>query len=121
MKAKIMSMMTFLVLGLILSVGSVVVTTLLDHTLHSADDVRTKIGARVLAVVPEGHGRRGIRRAAKPARAAKKPKETEGRDAATGQRRQRAGATRHGAAIVRSSGAGHRHRAPGSASPTPVP
>ena len=59
----IMSFATFLILGLILTVGAVVVATVLNHTILSAADVKERLGVRLLAVVPEGSG--GATRVAK--------------------------------------------------------
>jgi uncharacterized protein involved in exopolysaccharide biosynthesis len=55
MKKMIFSFGTFLVLGLILTVGAVVVATVLNHTFLTAADVKDRLaGMRLLAVLPDG-------------------------------------------------------------------
>ncbi len=66
LKTMIMSFATFLILGFILTIGALVVATVLNHTILSAADVKERLGVRLLAVVPEGSG--------KPVRPAKAPK-----------------------------------------------
>jgi uncharacterized protein involved in exopolysaccharide biosynthesis len=53
-KKMIASFGTFLALGILLSVGAVVLATVLNHTLLTAADVKERLGVRVLAVVPAG-------------------------------------------------------------------
>jgi hypothetical protein len=74
MKKMIMSFGTFVVLGLILTLGALVLATLLNHTILSPLDVTDRLGGvRLLAVLPEGSGR--AMRAAKASKAkAPKPK-----------------------------------------------
>jgi hypothetical protein len=75
MKTMIMSFATFLILGLMLTIGAVVVATVLNHTILSAADVQERLGIRLLAVVPEGGG--GTMRIAKAPKmkTAKAPKD----------------------------------------------
>jgi uncharacterized protein involved in exopolysaccharide biosynthesis len=53
LKKSILTFATFLILGLLLSGGAVVLATVLDHSLRSADDVEQRLGMRTLAVVPD--------------------------------------------------------------------
>src|SRR5436305_7818335 len=69
MKKMVFSLATFLVLGLMLSIGAVVAGTAFDHSLLSANDVKNRLGVRVLAVVPDAGARRWRRN-----RPAKEPK-----------------------------------------------
>jgi uncharacterized protein involved in exopolysaccharide biosynthesis len=81
LKSMVFSFATFLVLGILLTVGAVVIATVLNHTLLSGDDVKERLGVRLLAVVPEGSGKpvrppKTVKvKAPKPAKAPKTPKE----------------------------------------------
>ena len=48
-----MAFVTFLALGLLLSLGAVIVCTSLDHTLRTPADIRERLGWRVPAVIPD--------------------------------------------------------------------
>jgi hypothetical protein len=83
MKKMIFSFATFLVLGLILTIGAVTLATVLNRTFLSAADVKDRLAnVRLLAVVPEGSlALAGAPRAAKakapktkPPKAPKEPK-----------------------------------------------
>jgi capsular polysaccharide biosynthesis protein len=69
MKAKVQGLATFIFLGVLLMVGAVVLGTLVDHSIQTANDVKEKLGVRVLGVVPDGASRRNARRAARTAKA----------------------------------------------------
>jgi uncharacterized protein involved in exopolysaccharide biosynthesis len=70
LKKMIMSFGTFLALGLVLTLGALVVATLLNHTILSPLDVTERLGGvRLLAVLPDGSGR--AMRAVKVAKAPK--------------------------------------------------
>jgi hypothetical protein len=64
-KKKIMTAGTFLMLGVVLSVGALVLATVLDHTLRTPRDVETRLGIRLLGEVPDAKVRREKRRAGK--------------------------------------------------------
>jgi uncharacterized protein involved in exopolysaccharide biosynthesis len=71
MKTKITSLATFIVLGIMLAIGAVVVGTVLDHSIRTPSDV-TRLGFRLMAVVPDAGGKQP--KAGKPERAAKEPR-----------------------------------------------
>jgi uncharacterized protein involved in exopolysaccharide biosynthesis len=54
MKAAVFGFATFLIVGLILTSGAVVVGAMLDHSVRFPADVRERLSVRVLAVVPDG-------------------------------------------------------------------
>jgi uncharacterized protein involved in exopolysaccharide biosynthesis len=70
MKAAAFGFATFLIIGLILTSGAVVVGAMLDHSVRFPADVRERLGVRVLAVVPEGG--RSSQQAKQPKKKAKK-------------------------------------------------
>jgi uncharacterized protein involved in exopolysaccharide biosynthesis len=53
LKKAVFTMATFLLLGLILSAGAVVLGTIMDHSLRFPADVKERLGVRVIGVVPE--------------------------------------------------------------------
>ena len=53
LKTQVMGLAAFLVLGFLFSAGAVVVGTVLDHGLRFPADVKSRLGMRALAVVPE--------------------------------------------------------------------
>jgi uncharacterized protein involved in exopolysaccharide biosynthesis len=68
-KSMVFGFATFLALGALLSIGAVVVATLMNHSLQTAADVKERLGVRLLAVVPDSSGKRPAR-----AKVAKQPK-----------------------------------------------
>lgn len=62
LRAVVMTVGTFGMLGVLLMVGCVVAASLLDRSLRFAEEIRASLGIEVLAVVPvEQRGRRGRR------------------------------------------------------------
>jgi hypothetical protein len=119
-KTMVASFATFLGLGLLLSVGAVVLATVLNHTLLTAADVKERLGVRVLAVVPAGGAG-----ALKPMKVAKvkapkapkeaKPEKDSGRAAAQKPKQP-------GPAAVKPIPANSGRRKPaGTPAPTPSP
>jgi hypothetical protein len=53
LKTSVFTMGIFVTLGLVFSLIAVVVGTLLDHTVRSPSDVKDRLGARLLATVPD--------------------------------------------------------------------
>lgn len=77
LKTTVMSFAVFLVLGGILSIGALVVATLLDHSLRTGSDVQ-RLGFRLLTTVPDAGGEKHRKtKAPKPARAATPKKKAE--------------------------------------------
>jgi uncharacterized protein involved in exopolysaccharide biosynthesis len=74
LKSMIFGFATFLAIGVLLSVGAVVVATQMNHSLQTAADVKDRLGVRLLAVVPDTSGRRPAKAKAKVAKVAKQPK-----------------------------------------------
>jgi uncharacterized protein involved in exopolysaccharide biosynthesis len=61
-KAMVMTFATFLALGALLSIATLVIGMMLDHTVRTPADLRDRLGLRVLAVVPDaGSGGFGLR------------------------------------------------------------
>jgi hypothetical protein len=58
---------TFLVLGGLLAIGAIILTTVLDRTIRTPDDVK-RLGLHVLAVVPDGGSSKSRRRSRKAAK-----------------------------------------------------
>jgi len=52
LKKSLLSFAMFLVIGILLCLGTLAVGTVFDHSLRSAADLKERIGVRVLAVVP---------------------------------------------------------------------
>jgi hypothetical protein len=73
MKKTVTSFATFLVLGVMLAAGAVVVGTLLDHSVRTPSDV-PRLGFRLLTVVPDMGGKQAKARARKPAKVPKEPR-----------------------------------------------
>ena len=69
LKSMVMGFGTFLAAGIVLSIATVVIATLMNHSVQTAADVKDRLGARVLAVVPDASGKRPPK-----AKAAKQPK-----------------------------------------------
>jgi uncharacterized protein involved in exopolysaccharide biosynthesis len=57
LKSMVFGFATFLAVGLLLSIGAVVVATLMNHSLQTAADVKDRLGVRLLAVVPDASGK----------------------------------------------------------------
>ena len=68
LKAQVMGLAAFLVLGFLFSAGAVVVGTVLDHGLRFPADVKSRLGMRALAVVPEVKLGRALARHTAPLR-----------------------------------------------------
>ncbi len=121
-KTMVASFATFLALGILLSVGAVVLATVLNHTLLTAADVKERLGIRVLAVVPAGGAG-----ALKPMKVAKvkapkapkeaKPEKDSGRAAAQKPKQARPAAVKP----IPASSSGRRKPAAGTPAPTPSP
>jgi capsular polysaccharide biosynthesis protein len=74
MKKAITSMATFVILGIMLAAGAVVVGTQLDHSIRTSSDV-SRLGLRLLTVVPDMGGKQAKVKTKKPERkAAKEPR-----------------------------------------------
>ena len=69
LKSMVMGFGTFLAAGIVLSIATVVIATLMNHSVQTAADVKDRLGARVLAVVPDASGKRPPK-----AKVAKQPK-----------------------------------------------
>jgi capsular polysaccharide biosynthesis protein len=69
LKSMVFGFATFLAVGVLLSIGAVVLATVLNHSLQTAADVKERLGVRLLAVVPDTSGRRPPK-----AKVAKQPK-----------------------------------------------
>ena len=54
---RVMTIALYVIAGLLFSAGLVVLATLLDRSIRSADDLRTRLGVEVLAVVPAARRR----------------------------------------------------------------
>jgi capsular polysaccharide biosynthesis protein len=72
LKSMIFGFGTFLAVGILISLGAVVLATMMNHNLQTADDVKNRLGMRLLAIVPDASGRRPAK--VKPAKTAKQPK-----------------------------------------------
>jgi capsular polysaccharide biosynthesis protein len=57
LRAMVMTVAVYAVLGVLLSIGSVVVAAALDRTIRTPDDVAAKLGLDVIAVVPSARRR----------------------------------------------------------------
>ena len=64
LRAVVLTVATFVVLGVLLMLGTIVAASLLDRSLRFAEEVRASLGVEVLAVVPVERSRRGRRRRA---------------------------------------------------------
>jgi uncharacterized protein involved in exopolysaccharide biosynthesis len=73
MKKTITSMATFVILGIMLAAGAVVVGTLLDHSVRTSSDV-SRLGLRLLTVVPDTGGKPRKVKARKTERKPKQPR-----------------------------------------------
>jgi uncharacterized protein involved in exopolysaccharide biosynthesis len=62
LRAVVMTVATFGVLGMLLLLGSVVAASLLDRTLRYPEEIRSSLGVEVLAVVPIDSRSKGRRR-----------------------------------------------------------
>jgi capsular polysaccharide biosynthesis protein len=54
LKKAVLTFGTFVAIGLLLAMASVLLGTLLDHSVRTASDVQQRLGLRVLAIVPDG-------------------------------------------------------------------
>jgi capsular polysaccharide biosynthesis protein len=67
LRAMVMTVGVYAVLGLLLSIGSVVAAAALDRTIRTPDDVAAKLGLDVIAVVPSARRRLPSRQGRAPA------------------------------------------------------
>jgi uncharacterized protein involved in exopolysaccharide biosynthesis len=78
LKSMVFGFGTFVALGVVLSIAAVVLATLMNHSVQTAADVKDRLGARLLAVVPDSSGKKPakVKVAKQPkVKPAKEPKE----------------------------------------------